>query len=122
LGLLAVLARAALTQAQIAGHVGAMIAFGIQNTNDDPRLMQAGTRVEDVKIADILTWAPVYRLESTNGTLADRTEAMQAFYRFVFKQSLKLDPVNGSANDIHWYRKHWLLDYVGKAESDAVEP
>ncbi len=109
-------AHAALTQAQLREHLGAMVSRGVMQS------LRQGVPLEEITLVDMLSWAKDYRANGTLGTQAERTEAMQTLYRQLFQRVTGLDPVNGSANDIHYYKKHWLLQHVGKDESDTVEP
>lgn len=109
-------ANAALTAAQLREHLGAMVSRGVMQS------LRQGVPLEEITLKDIMSWAREYRLNGTLGTQADRTEAIQFFYRQLFERSTGLDPANGSANDIHYYRKHWLYHYAGQNESDTVEP
>ena len=56
--------QAALTQAQLQQHIGAMMNRGIAQT------MRSGAGLEDVKLVDVMGWAAVYGANGSVGTLA----------------------------------------------------
>ncbi len=90
----------ALTVSQIREHVGAMFQFGLNNA---AFLAKGGLSFDD-----FVLWAKEYRLNGSLGTLADRTEAMRAFVRFLYNKMTGLDP---DANP-HYFAKHWINDRV----------
>jgi len=98
----------ALTAAQVREHVGAMIQYGLNNAE---YLLRGG-----LDFRDLVRWSKLYRVGGTLGTIADRTEAMRTFLKYVFMKTTGRDPVT----DKHIFTKHWI-DEVEPGESDVLE-
>jgi hypothetical protein len=90
----------ALTAAQVREHIGAMLQYGINNSELSAELK--------LNFYDIIKWAKAYRVNGSLGTQADRTEAMKAALRFVYNRLTGLD----ADTNIHFYKVHFLENFL----------
>lgn len=94
----------ALTASQVREHVGAMLQYGFINLINSNL-----STFENMRMVDLLQWARAYRRDGSLSTLANRTEAMQTFVRFLFQNTYGKDPTGAGA---HFYKTHWLPQYI----------
>lgn len=113
-GLLSMQARAALTQALLQQHLGAFLIAFISNQ------FRQGALPQEMTIADLMAAGPSYRAGGALGTLAERTEALQTFYRQIAARSGE-NPT-GTAPQVHRYKAHYLGVYISTTEVAAIEP
>jgi len=107
-------ALAALTLDQLRMHAGAMLFNYIATT------LKAGVPIDQVTLPDIVASVENYRINGSTGTVAERTEFAQNFYRQLAARQ-GLVPA-GNAAQVHSYKFHWLRLYVSSTEAAAVEP
>jgi hypothetical protein len=89
----------ALTQAQLASHIGTLVVLGVSRTNN-PEQREAVQQA-------LIDWAEHYVPNGSFGTQADRLEAMTTLAKRLYEVEVGAHP-DSHASHLHRYSAHWL--------------